>query len=233
MEFIAKKESNVFRIFSWTTFSFNPEWRNSIAASSEMIQFVKDLVRKFKDGVHHVRNRDDEGPVWFDYFHFGTIVTFFPEKTREKIIGGQTKVIVLWLLLIYVHHRCKDPLKSELFRLLAQDHKRADLLKPYIGIDDRVAILKTCIAMDIDRASLDALLVQDEEILSYLPAGTQDLIGLFDQIERYMDSKLSNDFEALCFANWLLHDVCLDKITAFSEDGALILQKAIAFEQFF
>lgn len=177
---------------------------------------ISDLYSNFMVNYHDGASLEDvEG---FDYYYMGPIVLCQEGTNGMSIIDGQQRLTSLSLLLIYMSH-----FQSQLMLLEEEQHDFADYL--YVKKGGRKSLV-----LDVPtRNEVVELLIEKEktadiyEQLQPTDESVVNIIDRYDDIVSLFPEELKEVKVFPLFAEWLLHNVTLVEIKAFSLDNAYII----------
>lgn len=169
-------------------------------------ELLEDLETKFMQSYDD-RHERKEGANYEHYF-LGSII--ISEKSGDRyIIDGQQRLTSLTLLLIYLNHLQQGrqgsiPDLSSLIRSTERGESTYNL-----NVDDRVEVM-------------DALFNDQEYDAVGKPESIRNIVARYEDIERHFPESL-RDRPLLFFIDWLLHNVDLVEIKAYSDDDAYMI----------
>lgn len=177
---------------------------------------ISDLYSNFMVNYHDGASLEDvEG---FDYYYMGPIVLCQEGTNGMSIIDGQQRLTSLSLLLIYMSH-----FQSQLMLLEEEQHDFADYL--YVKKGGRKSLV-----LDVPtRNEVVELLIEKEKTADiyeqHQPTDESvvNIIDRYDDIVSLFPEELKEVKVFPLFAEWLLHNVTLVEIKAFSLDNAYII----------
>lgn len=177
---------------------------------------ISDLYSNFMVNYHNGASLVDvEG---FDYYYMGPIVLCQEGTNGMSIIDGQQRLTSLSLLLIYMSH-----FQSQLMLPEEEQHDFADYL--YVKKGGRKSLV-----LDVPtRNEVVELLIEKEktadiyEQLQPTDESVVNIIDRYDDIVSLFPEELKEVKVFPLFAEWLLHNVTLVEIKAFSLDNAYII----------
>jgi uncharacterized protein with ParB-like and HNH nuclease domain len=168
----------------------------------QVAELLRDLAAKFLDSY----DEGDERSAVRDYGHYFLGSVIISDKDGQKfIIDGQQRLTTLTLLLIYLQHRLED---------IEQKGQIADLIfSQTFG--------KRSFNLDIpDRAACMEALYKTEKFGSADKSeSVQNILRRYEDIEELFPDE-ANGAALPYFADWLIENVHLVEITAFSDTDA-------------
>lgn len=177
---------------------------------------ISDLYSNFMVSYHEGASLEDvEG---FDYYYMGPIVLCQEGNNGLSIIDGQQRLTSLSLLLIFMNH-----FQTQLMLPEEQQHDFADYL--YVKKGGR----KTLVLDVPSRNEVVELLIDKEktaDIYEKLQPSDESVVNIidrYDDIATLFPEELKDKEVFPLFAEWLLHNVTLVEIKAFSLDNAYII----------
>lgn len=170
--------------------------------TKQVAELIDDLEAKFLDSYEP----GDERSAVAEYGHYflGSII-ISDKDGQQFIIDGQQRLTTLTLLLIYLHHRLADPdQKGQLAELIfSQKYGKRSF---NLDVPDRTACM-------------DALYGHQPFDEAGQPESVVNILGRYHDIEEQYPDELAGD-TLLYFADWLIENVHLVEITAFSDEDA-------------
>lgn len=177
---------------------------------------ISDLYSNFMVSYHEGASLEDvEG---FDYYYMGPIVLCQEGNNGLSIIDGQQRLTSLSLLLIFMSH-----FQTQLMLPEEEQHDFADYL--YVKKGGR----KTLVLDVPSRNEVVELLIDKEktaDIYEKLQPSDESVVNIidrYDDIATLFPEELKDKEVFPLFAEWLLHNVTLVEIKAFSLDNAYII----------
>lgn len=177
---------------------------------------ISDLYSNFMVSYHKGTSLEDvEG---FDYYYMGPIVLCQEGNNGLSIIDGQQRLTSLSLLLIFMSH-----FQTQLMLPEEEQHDFADYL--YVKKGGR----KTLVLDVPSRNEVVELLIDKEktaDIYEQLQPSDESVVNIidrYDDIATLFPEELKDKEVFPLFAEWLLHNVTLVEIKAFSLDNAYII----------
>ena len=170
--------------------------------TKQTLELLGDLADSFLDSHEPTNAREDvEG---YNHYFLGSIVVSSKEA-RRYIIDGQQRLTTLTLLLVHLHN-------------LARDRQGVAPLAELI-FSEKFA--KKSFNLDVEERipAMEALFNQQPFDPTGRPESVRNVIGRYNDIVQNLSDDLRG--EALpYFVDWLLHNVHLVEITAYSDDDA-------------
>ncbi|HLH76784.1 MAG TPA: DUF262 domain-containing protein, partial [Candidatus Binataceae bacterium] len=168
----------------------------------QVSELLEDLAGKFLESYEEGHERS--AVAEYGHYFLGSVI-ISDKDGRKFIIDGQQRLTTLTLLLIHLHHRLQDP---------AQKGQIADLIfsQKYgkrsfnLDIPERV----TC---------MEALYAGQGFPDADPPESVANILGRYSNIEELFPEKLTGPVLPY-FADWLIENVHLVEITAYSDDDA-------------
>jgi hypothetical protein len=173
------------------------EWQRK-----QVAELLEDLAAKFLDSYEARHER--RAVASYGHYFLGSII--ISDKNGQKfIIDGQQRLTTLTLLLIFLHHQLTDP---------SQKGQIADLIFSLsygtrsfnLNIPERTACM-------------DALYRVEEFTDPHPPESVANILGRYADIEALFPEDLAGAALAY-FADWLIENVHLVEITAYSDGDA-------------
>jgi len=173
--------------------------------TKQLIELINDLCGKFLE--HYKESHDREEVSHYGHYFLGSII-LSQKKGGCFIIDGQQRLTTLTLLLIYLRHR----------QLVLPENDRVEISNLILS----KKYGKKSFNIDVpERAPcLDKLyLGESYNPTSKDPEAVRNMVARYNEIEQNFPPEISN--EALpYFLDWLLNNVHVVEITAFSDDDA-------------
>lgn len=177
---------------------------------------ISDLYSNFMVSYHEGASLEEvEG---FDYYYMGPIVLCQEGNNGLSIIDGQQRLTSLSLLLIFMNH-----FQTQLMLPEEEQHDFANYLYVKKGG-------KRTLVLDVpSRNEVVELLVDKEktaDIYEQLQPSDESVVNIidrYDDIATLFPEELKDKKVFPLFAEWLLHNVTLVEIKAFSLDNAYII----------
>lgn len=173
--------------------------------SKQVRELIEDLTEKFLEDY----NKTDERKAVQNYGHYflGSIILSL-KSGQAFIIDGQQRLTTLTLLLIYLHN-CQgtrtDRVKLEDL-IYAEKYGQRSF---NIDVDERTA-------------SMDALFNQQPFDTNGSSESVRNIVDRYGDIEQLFPDEI-DDHALPYFADWLIENVHLVEITAFSDDDAYFI----------
>ncbi|RME96008.1 MAG: DUF262 domain-containing protein [Alphaproteobacteria bacterium] len=168
----------------------------------QVAELVADLAAKFLDC--HEEGNERSAVAGYSHYFLGSII--ISDKDGQKfIIDGQQRLTTLTLLLIFLHHRLDDP---------EQKGQVADLI-----FSQKYG--KRSFNLDIpERAACMEALYKGEEFTNPdPPESVANILARFAELEDLFPAELLGPALPY-FADWLVENVHLVEITAYSDEDA-------------
>jgi uncharacterized protein with ParB-like and HNH nuclease domain len=170
--------------------------------TKQVAELIDDLANKFLESYEP--GHDRSGVVDYSHYFLGSII--ISDKDGHKfIIDGQQRLTTLTLLLIYLQHRLQDEeLRGQVSELIfsAKYGKRSFNL----DVDDRTPCM-------------EALYLGKEYVDLDPPESIANILGRYNDIDEAFPNELHGDALPY-FVDWLIENVHLVEITAYSDDDA-------------
>ncbi len=202
MKEILGKAKSIRELLGGAKYSIDYYQREYRWETKHMVELIEDLSSKFLESY----DPDDERSAVERYGHYflGSII-ISDREGKKFIIDGQQRLTSLTLLLIYLHG------------LLSDEHEKAPLAELIFSqkygkrsfnleVEDRVP----CMEAIYSKQAFDAS-GQSEAVVN--------ILGRFEDIEEHFPDELKGPALAF-FADWLIENVHLVEITAYSDDDA-------------
>jgi uncharacterized protein with ParB-like and HNH nuclease domain len=182
---------------------YQREYRWQTKQIEELLSDLTDRFMSFYDPTH---DRQNDGPKYPHYF-LGSII-LSRKNGQDYIIDGQQRLTSMTLLLIFLNN-----LQNEIFgceeinlrKLIFSDVRGG---KSYnLQIEDRVAVM-------------DALFGQQPFDANGDNESVQNIVGRYEDIESMYFDDLRQPHALLLFIDWLIYNVDLVEIVAYSDEEA-------------
>jgi uncharacterized protein with ParB-like and HNH nuclease domain len=179
--------------------------------TENIAELLEDLEDKFMLSYSPTHTREDG--VTYDHYFLGSII--ISQRNAERfIIDGQQRLTSLTLLLIYLNHLYLNHLEKHpkdiidsLPQLILSTHRGTHSYN--LNIDERKAVM-------------DALYAGEQYDANGQPESVRNIVLRYQDIERLFPESLKED-ALLFFIDWLLYNVDLVEITAYSDDDAYMI----------
>ena len=193
---------NIRSLLGGTKFSIDYYQREYRWETKHVAELIEDLSEKFLDS--HDESNDRSAVEQYGHYFLGSII--ISDKEGHKfIIDGQQRLTSLTLLLIYIHRRLED-----------EDQKKelANLIFSY-------KVGKRSFNLDVPErtACMEALFGAEPIDEGGQPESVVNIINRFQDIEDSFPQELTGDTMPY-FADWLIENVHLVEITAYSDADA-------------
>ena len=173
------------------------KWRQK-----QVTELLEDLAAKFLESHEPVNERS--AVAEYSHYFLGSII-ISDKDGRKFIIDGQQRLSTLTLVLIYLHRSLSDEdQKRQLSELIFS--QRFGQRSFNLDIDERTPCM-------------DALYKGEEFVDASAPDSVTNILNRYEDIQEYFPDELGG--EALpYFVDWLLENVHLVEITAYSDSDA-------------
>ncbi len=178
--------------------------------TKQVIELLNDLCNEFLE--HHKPDNERSAVEGYGHYFLGSII-ISDKDGRKFIIDGQQRLTSLTLLFIYIYRQLKnDGQKGQLTRLIfSQKYGKHSF---NLEVDERTACM-------------EALFNGQPFEEGALPESVVNILGRYQDIEEHLPGALAyndgtDDFEKalLYFSDWLIDNVYLVEITAYSDADA-------------
>jgi hypothetical protein len=168
----------------------------------QVAELMDDLAATFLESYEPTHERDDVGG--YNHYFLGSIIVS-DKDGRKFIIDGQQRLTTLTLLLIYLQHQLQDN---------EQRAQIADLI-----FSQRFG--KRSFNLDIPERSecMEALYAQRDLVTNDLSESVANILARYNDIDDYFPPEL-RDSALPYFVDWLIENVHLVEITAYSDEDA-------------
>lgn len=202
MKEIHGEAKTIRQLLSGTRYSIDYYQREYRWQSKQILELIDDLANKF---LQDYKAGDERAAVQnYGHYFLGSII--ISRKNNESfIIDGQQRLTSLTLLLIYLHNHLEE----------ADD--RSVLTDLIFSV--RYAKRSFNIHVEDRTPAMDALFTNQPFDSTDKPEAIRNIIGRYQDIEKNFPEEI--DKHALpYFADWLIENVHLVEIVAFSDDDA-------------
>ncbi len=173
--------------------------------TKQLVELIDDLCGKFLE--HYERGQERDMVSKYGHYFLGSII-LSQKKGQSYIIDGQQRLTTLTLFLVYLHHR---------------QHKLPD--------DERVDVSHLILSKKFGKKSYNIDVPERAPCLDKLYSGepynptTKDPEAVRNMVARYKEIEENfppdiNDQALPFFLDWLLNNVHVVEITAYSDDDA-------------
>lgn len=168
----------------------------------QVAELIEDLAAKFADS--HEPGNDRSAVEQYDHYFLGTIIVC-DKDGRKFLIDGQQRLTTLTLLLIHLHHQIEDASqKAQLDELVfSQKFGRRSF---NLDVQER-------------NACMDALFTGQTFDEKGQPESVVNILDRYQDIEELFPEELRGETLPY-FADWLIENVDLVEITAYSDADA-------------
>jgi uncharacterized protein with ParB-like and HNH nuclease domain len=200
---ILGKAKTIRELLSGTKYSTDFYQREYKWQTKHVRELLEDLTSKFLDDYQPAHAREDIQA--YGHYFLGSII-LSNNLTKNFVIDGQQRLTTLTLLLIYLHNRQGDrPNKVKLDDLIFSEKFGRKSFN--IDVEERTA----CMEALYNHRPFEETEQQSESV--------RNIIGRYQDIEQYFPPEVGE--EALpYFADWLIENVHLVEITAYSDEDA-------------
>ncbi len=170
--------------------------------TKQVTELIEDLAQKFEDS--HDQSNDRSAVERYGHYFLGSIIV--SDKDRRKfIIDGQQRLTTLTLLLIHI------------YRQLGDDDQKAQLADLIFSL----RLGKRSFNIDVDERTecMEALFTGSWFDETGQPESVTNILQRYQDIEELFPDDLANDALPY-FADWLIENVHLVEITAYSDADA-------------
>ncbi len=171
-------------------------------ATKQVRELIEDLTDKFLED--YIEEDDPEAVEGYGHYYLGTVILSH-KNGRDFIVDGQQRLTTLTLLLIYLHNLQKGRTETVSVEglICSVKHRRRTF-----NIDEKERT--TC---------MEALFNGEPFDPDGKPESVRNIIARYEDIEEIFPEELTNK-ALLFFIDWLLENVHLVEITAFSDSDA-------------
>lgn len=170
--------------------------------TKQVEELITDLTGKFLEDYSEVHERPEVQQ--YGHYFLGSIITS-EKESRKFIIDGQQRLTTLTLLLIYIYHQLKsDRDKAQVAELVFSE--QYGMMSFNLDIEER-------------RPALEALFHNASFDETGHPEAVQNIMGRYKDIEELFPNDLL-DPALPYFKDWLIENVHLVEIIAFSDEDA-------------
>ena len=199
------KGRTIWELFNNRRYDIDSYQREYKWQTKQLVELLEDLCGKFLE--HYKENHEREEVSRYGHYFLGSII-LSQKKGLSFIIDGQQRLTTLTLFLIYLHHRQRK----------LEDNERVELTN--LIMSSKYG--KKSYNIDVPERSpcLDKLYSGDLYFPTAKdPEAVRNMVARYKEIEQNFPQEISD--EALpYFLDWLLNNVHLVEITAYSDDDA-------------
>lgn len=200
------KEKTIRQLLSGTRYSIDFYQREYKWQTKQVQELLDDLATKFLDDYNEKHSRDKVQN--YGYYYLGSII-ISRKNNQNYVIDGQQRLTTLTLLLMHLHHLQGD--RSDRVKLedliFSEKYGRKSF---NLDVEERTKVMDSIYA----DPSLNDFSDESESI--------KNIIGRYHDIEQLLAEEI--DEKALpYFADWLIENVYLVEITAYSDEDAYII----------
>jgi len=190
------------QLLSGTRYSIDYYQREYRWQAKHVRELIDDLTDKF---LEDYKSADERAAVQsYGHYFLGSIIVSH-RGNQTYIIDGQQRLTTLTLLLIYLHNRQGDrPDRVKLDELI---------------FSERYATRSFNVDVDERTPALNSLYSQQPLDLSDGPESVRNILGRYLDTEDAFPDEI-DDHALPYFADWLIENVYMVEITAFSDDDA-------------
>ena len=202
MREISGDAKNILELLGRTKFAIDFYQREYRWQTKQVAELLEDLFDQFRDSYKQGQERDDVEK--YGHYFLGSIIVSNKDG-RKFIVDGQQRLTTLTLLLIHI------------YRLLKDDEQRAQL-------SDLIFSLRRgrrSFNIDVEERTpcMEALFTDTKFEETGQPESVVNILHRYRDVEEHLPDDLSD--EALpFFSDWLIENVYLVEITAYSDADA-------------
>lgn len=170
--------------------------------TKQVAELIDDLAGKFLENFKPEHER--AAVVSYSHYFLGSII-ISKRDTQKFIIDGQQRLTTLTLLLIYLNHRLND----------------GDQIAQVANLIFSTKFGKRSFNLDIDErtAVMDTLYTGNTFEENDRTESVHNILGRYQDIETHFPEEISDDVLPY-FVDWLIENVHLVEITAYSDEDA-------------
>lgn len=199
------KGRTVWELFDNRRYDIDSYQREYKWQTKQLVELVDDLCGKFLE--HYKENHDREEVSHYGHYFLGSIILSL-KKGSCFIIDGQQRLTTLTLFLIYLHHRQRKLPDDERVEVKNLILSRKFGKKSYnIDVPGRASCLNKLYSGESYNPTAND------------PEAVRNMVARYKEIEQNFPMEIS-DKTLPYFLDWLLNNVHLVEITAFSDDDA-------------
>ena len=202
MKEIDGKAKSIRDLLGGTKFAIDYYQREYRWATKQVTELIDDLAGKFLES--HEAGNDPSAVEYYGHYFLGSII--ISDKDGKKfIIDGQQRLTSLTLLLIHLHRQLED------------DEQKSQLADLIFSLKHR----KRSFNLDVPErtACMEALFTKEPFEENDQPESVVNILNRFQDIEDNFPEDLLNETLPF-FADWLIENVHLVIITAYSDSDA-------------
>ncbi|HTQ32017.1 MAG TPA: DUF262 domain-containing protein [Opitutaceae bacterium] len=199
------KGRSVWELFNNRRYSVDTYQREYKWQSKQLTELLDDLYAKFSE--HYEPGQEREAVAKYGHYFLGSII-LSQKQGQSYVIDGQQRLTTLALMLIYLHHRQRG----------LADANRVEL--SHLIVSTKFGKRSYSIDVPEREPCLDKLYTGEGYNPSARdPEAVRNMVARYQEIEENFPTDLKD--EALpYFVDWLLNNVHVVEITAYSDDDA-------------
>jgi len=204
------KGKTVWEILNGAKFSIDYYQREYKWTEKQVQELLDDLVSHFQQDYETTHSRE----LIRNYGHYFLGSIIISEKgSGNFIVDGQQRLTSLTLLLIYLRHRLKGQDEERDFDALIRAQK--------YGVKNfNIMITDPPSEVQERTECMEGLFITGDYNSVNKSESVQNIVARYEDIERGLVEKELSDAEIPYFKDWLLHNVHLVEITAYSDEDA-------------
>ena len=199
------KGRTIWELFDNRRYDIDSYQREYKWQAKQLVELVNDLCGKFLE--HYKEDHDREEVSLYGHYFLGSII-LSQKKGSCFIIDGQQRLTTLTLFLIYLHHRQRTLPEDERVEVSNLIRSKKFGKKSYnIDVPERAPCLNKLYSGEPYNPT-----AKD-------PEAVRNMVARYKEIEQNFPQEIS-DKALPYFLDWLLNNVHVVEITAFSDDDA-------------
>ncbi len=199
------KGRTIWELFNNRRYDIDSYQREYKWQTKQLVELLEDLCGKFLE--HYKENHERQEVSRYGHYFLGSII-LSQKKGLSFIIDGQQRLTTLTLFLIYLHHRQRKLATSERVEVTNLIMSSKYGKKSYnIDVPERAPCLDKLY-------SGEAYFPTAKD-----PEAVRNMVARYKEIEQNFPQEIS-DAALPYFLDWLLNNVHLVEITAYSDDDA-------------
>ena len=199
------KGRTIWELFDNRRYAVDTYQREYKWQTKQLVELVDDLSGKFLD--HYEAGQERTAVAKYGHYFLGSII-LSQKKGLSYIIDGQQRLTTLTLLLVYLHHR-----------------------QSKLSEDDRVDVSHLILSKKFGKKSYNIDVPERAPCLDKLysgepyvpsakdPEAVRNMVARYNEVGDNIPSEI-NDHALPYFLDWLLNNVHVVEITAYSDDDA-------------
>ncbi len=213
---ISAKDKQLIDILSNNRFKIDMFQREYRWKREHIEALISDLYYSFICNIEGQQTLDDIDN--FDYYYLGPIVLCEKGRNDVSIVDGQQRITSISLLLIYMHHLQNTLDLSDDYRHSFIDYlytKKGGRTTLTIDVPSRKNVMEMLIETGNVTKIYETIQHEDESVVN--------ILSRYDDITTLFPNELKNDGLFPLFSEWLLNNITMVEIRAFTMDNAYVI----------